>query len=216
MLKATTGGHTPLDGATTVVPTALFDAVGLKNSPVSFAIIASSKALFVGTDYDTNNDGSLDLPADASVLDAVGWAAEAAGEVAYGAVLAEASGSPDGATRFATDTTPNSPTAWYNGALADALVYDPAKASANFPAGGKLTPGGMNFPYPPTPEADAGDPPPPGPKPTPPDSAAPNGDSVVTPTSCACHVTGGMHATGGAAAFFSAVAACIARRRRRR
>lgn len=152
MIKATTGGHTP-PAATTVVTDAQFDSGALENGTNSFLLIQSTTPITEGTDYDTNEDGVLDLPGGATVIDAVGWSDGGGSDKVYGGVvLTQTSGTPDAATRFPGNTTANSVAAWYNGDLSgatnDSVTYNAAAASTNFPAGGLLTPGDTNVPVP--------------------------------------------------------------------
>jgi hypothetical protein len=105
----------------------------------------------VGTDYDTTNDGTLELPPGAIMMDAVGWTNGNPSAIVYGgAILSQVSGTPDAAVRFYNNTTPFSSAAWYCGDLigtASSLQFDSLEVSSNFPAGqGLLTPGSHNQP----------------------------------------------------------------------
>jgi hypothetical protein len=152
LIKAAVGGFTPLDGATTVVGVPAFDTTGVfENDSNSFLLIFSPTPIAQNTDLDTNNDGFLELPVGAQALDGIGWTDGGISDVVYGAQLTQVTGTPQAATRFPTDLTAFSFDAWYNGGLINDLGnasvnYDPLNASANFPTGGKLTPGGGNFP----------------------------------------------------------------------
>jgi hypothetical protein len=132
------------------IQTALLDASnGLENGAISFLLISSATPITATTDYDTDNNGTLEgLPAGATILDAVAWTGGAAGDVVYGGVVLSASGGTLGAaTRFPNNTTPNSAAAWYGGAMTgtnDANTYSPTIRTANFPANGALTPGAPN------------------------------------------------------------------------
>lgn len=135
---------------TTRVQTALLDASnGLENGTISFLLISSATAITPSTDYDTDNNGTLEgLPAGATILDAVAWSDGDAGDIMYGGVTLSASGGTIGAaTRFPNNTTANSPSAWYAGALTgtnDATTYSPTVRTSNFPPDGALTPGAPN------------------------------------------------------------------------
>ena len=155
IIKSSTSGFTP-PGATTVVTSTALDGLagGLHNSSNSFFLINSpSFAPVVDTDYDTNNDGVLELPATAEVVDSIAWLdRNATQDIAYGTnQLTQFNTSPGGVTRFPGNTTQSS-AAWYNAALvfnanpALQTVYDATNASTNFPSGGILTPGGPNYP----------------------------------------------------------------------
>jgi hypothetical protein len=151
IMKSPTGGFTPGAG-TAIVTDTQFDTSGggIENGTVSHLIIYSTSALVETTDYDTDNDGILEsLPSGAAIIDAVGWSDGGGTDIVYGGVaLTQTSGTPDAATRFLLDTTPNSLSAWYNGDLANgvptSMVYDTLAASSNLPAGAILTPGAPN------------------------------------------------------------------------
>ena len=83
-------------------------AGGLHNSSNSFFLINSpSFTPVVDTDYDTNNDGVLELPATVEVVDSVAWLdRNATQDIAYGTnQLTQFNTSPGGATRFPGNTT---------------------------------------------------------------------------------------------------------------
>ena len=63
------------------------------------------------------------------------------------AVLVLASG-PDAASRFASNTSASTQASWYFGSVTgpSPTHYDPTEVSANFPAGGILSPGEANSP----------------------------------------------------------------------
>ena len=150
-ITATTGGHAiPAD--TTVVTTPKLDTVGLamENGTNSFLLVSSPEPILEWTDYDANDDGVLELPVGAVIMDAVGWSDGGAGDLVYGGVtLTQSAGVPEAATRFFDNTTPTSFDAWYNGRLtghSDTITYDATKTSLNFPSGGELTPGALNVP----------------------------------------------------------------------
>lgn len=135
---------------TTRLQTALLDAAnGLENGTISFLLISTPTAITANTDYDTENNGTLEgLPAGSVILDAVSWTDGDAGDLNYGGVVLTASGGIIGAaTRFPSNVTPNSASAWYAGAMTgtnDATTYSPTVRTANFPVNGALTPGAIN------------------------------------------------------------------------
>jgi Calx-beta domain len=152
-------GHTALgeDGATSIVASSIFDAngAGLQNNSNGFLVVYSPSKITAGTDLDTNNDGTLDLPSGAVVLDGIGWTDGGAG-FPYGTqlTLAPATGNaPQGASRYLGNTNPNSASAWYFGELgaatsqnpSPAFPYNTAFASSNLPANAALTPGLPNL-----------------------------------------------------------------------
>ncbi len=135
---------------TFVAQTTLLDTSGgaLQNGTNSFLFISSATAITPGTDYDTNNDGTLEsLPVGATIVDGVSWTDGGAGDITYGTVLTAAGGTIGAATRFPNNTDANSAAAWYAGALTgtnDATTYSATVRSANFPTDGALTPGAAN------------------------------------------------------------------------
>jgi hypothetical protein len=153
VIKSPTGGHAvPADAS--VLHDTQFDTAGggLENATSSFLLICSLDPILEGSDYDADDDGELELPTGATIVDAIGWTDGGAGDVVYGGVTLQQAGGGAGhaATRFDGDHTPHSAAAWYSGALAgatpDGLDYDITRASANYPAGGALTPGAHNVP----------------------------------------------------------------------
>ena len=155
IIKSTSGGFTPPAG-TTVVTDSQLDTIagGLENGASSFMLIRSSFNINEGFDYDSNDDGTLDLlPASAEVIDSVGWRQQSQDyDLVYGVIeLTQFESSPSAATRFPTDLS-HTKAAWYNGWLDTTtanpaeLDYDPANTSDNFPSGGMITPGGENVP----------------------------------------------------------------------
>jgi len=155
IIKSPTAGFTPPVG-TTVVTSADFDVIGgiLKSGSNSFFLVRSpSSPIVVDTDYDTDDNGSLELPNGSEVVDSVSWKhRNFDNDLPYGVVrLPQSLTSPDAVTRFPSNTIPQI-AAWYYGGLDQTgtnpaqLNYDPATSSANLPSGGLLTPGGPNFP----------------------------------------------------------------------
>ena len=156
VITATGGaGHT-IPSGTSVVTNAALDVggIGLSNQSQSMLLIYSASPITVGQDFDTNNDGTLDLPGGATVIDAVAWVNPAFGsDLVYGGVaLIQGSDFADAASRISTDNTPLSASAWFNGNLVDDGVstpnsekaYNQTGGSANLPAGATLTPGAPN------------------------------------------------------------------------
>ena len=129
----------------TLLDTRFNSAAGvIENGTNSLLLISSPVPIKEATDYDTNDDGSLDLPLGASTQDAVGWTDNGKGDKIYGGVELSQLGVPDAATRFIDNSTPFSVVGWYNGDLIDASTYNSQQASANLPAGAALTPGAPN------------------------------------------------------------------------
>ena len=154
VIKSPTGGFTP-PAETTVVTDAQLDDIGggLRNGSNSFFLIHVPTAIVEGTDYDLNDDGTLDLPVGSTVVDSVSWKdRNREYDITYGTnQLTQFDGSPDAVTRFPGNTAPSA-AAWYNGDLNQTglipttVDYDPANASDNFPTGAFITPGAPNYP----------------------------------------------------------------------
>jgi len=149
LLIATSLGFANVPSATTFIDTLNFGIPGglLENGNTTFAIIFSPTPIVYNADYDTNNDGTLDLPSGAILQDAVGWNNGDLTALIYGGVvLTQSAGTPDAAVRFFENTTPFSKPAWYNGDLIGSTNFDPLEISSNFPIGGSITPGDFNTP----------------------------------------------------------------------
>ena len=129
----------------------LVSGLSLENGTNSWALIMSpTTAIVQGTDYDTTNDGTLDaLPGDATIIDAIGSPDGGASDVTHGPALPIPPGSfgSDMMTRFLGNSDASSAAAWYSGdmdGVNTSTAYDLTQVSANFPAGGALTPGAEN------------------------------------------------------------------------
>lgn len=136
---------------TTVIADSQLNASGgaLDNGTISVLLVGSTNSFGVGADLDNGDNGVLEgLPAGAVIADAVGWLDGGNNDRVYGGVKLNQAGTPDAATRFPGNNTPNSEAAWFCGDLAglngDSLSYDPAQVSDNFPNGTTLTPGSVN------------------------------------------------------------------------
>ena len=159
VIKSASGtGHSLAPGTTLVENSFFTKSGGFENGTLSFYLFSSTNAFTTGTDYDTNDDGTLDhLPLGAAILDHIALVdtdSSASGDKAYGrANLTEfnSTGTPDAATRFNNDDSVSS-AAWYGGELFDVgniasqLSYDSTRRSANEPANAVMTPGAVNFP----------------------------------------------------------------------
>jgi MYXO-CTERM domain-containing protein len=151
---------TAADGTTSVLtistatsPVFGFDLTNDFPNSASVLLVQSATAITQNTDYDANNDGTLDnLPTGAIILDAIGWRMSAANNRVYGGVelpLVVANDVPDALSRFDGNNTPKSAAAWFYGEIAGTaaagLAYNLALSSANTPSGADLTPAGVNF-----------------------------------------------------------------------
>ncbi len=154
LFVGTTLGYPSIPSGSIYKDTLVFGVPGgvFENGSISFLLIFSSVPIVQGSDYDLNNDGNLELPTGAVVLDAMGWTNGDPSSRVYGGVtLTQSVGTPDAAVRFFGNNTANSVSAWYNGDLVgtgNTSNFDPLEISSNFPVGGKLSPGDHNFPNP--------------------------------------------------------------------
>ena len=140
-------GYPSIPSETVFKDTLLFGLPQLENGSISFAVLFSPIPMLKDVDYDTNNDGVLDLPNGAQLQDAVGWTNGDLSALIYGGViLTQSAGTPDAAVRFFDNNTPFSAAAWYNGDLVDADSFDPLEVSSNMPQGSGITPGNINIP----------------------------------------------------------------------
>lgn len=147
-------GRTFPAGTTQVFVTS-FSGLGL--GAETYMLVSSPITFSEGDDIDTNNDRVIDPSAQITVIDGFGVTINIDFQATYAPNLYNAAtqggGSielPDAATRFSNNNTPLSAAAWYFGELAstpdNTTVYSGIPQSANFPAGGALTPGGPNVP----------------------------------------------------------------------
>jgi hypothetical protein len=141
-------------GTTQVFSTQFSESGGiLENGSNTFAIIWSQTPLVAGTDYDADDNGTLELlPVGATIVDAVAVTDFGSTDRYYGvAPLVQPGSTPDAATRVAGNTTANSAAAWYNGDIFGnantSLVYDQNISSASVGLNGP------NAPLPGTPQA---------------------------------------------------------------
>ena len=146
--KSGTGGHA-IPATTAVVVDSAFDTSSgiLENGTGTFLLVKGA-TFTQGTDYDANDDGLLELPAGAVVVDAIGVSDGGANDCVYGPKVVLLAGTPGAVSRFADDTTPNVATAWYGGlitgSLSTDLVYSSSSCSAVMPASAAVTPGADN------------------------------------------------------------------------
>lgn len=143
----------PIAAPTLLRDTLLFGIPGgiLENGSSTFTLVFSNTPIVYGIDYDTNNDGVLELPQGAVILDSFGWiTAGVTNAILYtSAVLAQSNGTPDAAVRFYGNNVANSAAAWYCGDLIGtgaSSTFDALEISFNFPTGGALSPGDHNLP----------------------------------------------------------------------
>ena len=151
IVRAPNAGHS-VPPAATIVPDPQLTAPGggIENGTMSVLLVTGPVVLTEGNDYDTNDDGTLELPVGDEIVDAVGWNDGDGSDIVYGGVSLIGGGAPpDAATRFAGNDTPRDAAAWYHGDLrgnSNSTTYDLDAVSANFPTDGRLTPGAPNEP----------------------------------------------------------------------
>ena len=133
---------------TTVVPLARFATSGgmIDNGSVSILLVGTTHTILEGVDLDAGDNGRLEgLPADAFIVDAIGWEDGGNGDKLYGEVDLSHSFTPDAASRLPANNTPRSVAAWFVGDLlggnGDSLVFDPDHTSTNALPGSALSPG---------------------------------------------------------------------------
>ncbi len=143
----------PIAAPTLLRDTLIFGIPGgiLENGSSTYMLVFSNTPIVYGIDYDTNNDGVLELPQGAVILDSFGWiTAGVTTAILYtSAVLAQSNGTPDAAVRFYGNNDANSAAAWYCGDLIGtgaSGTFDALEISFNFPTGGALSPGDHNLP----------------------------------------------------------------------
>ena len=128
----------------------------LEHDAVTYALLNTTSTLTIDDDLDTNDDGIIDFPSDAVIIDSVGSLDGDDGIVYGGIILSQSASDPDAATRFYDNLTANSLAAWANGdiyedpaksdeEMAEEVLYDTLEASSNLPPNAKLTPGNQNF-----------------------------------------------------------------------
>ncbi len=163
LVKAFSGGHATPDANSTIDFNALFDTTNTNalrgfdsDHTNSYLLIYSPTATFGEFyDFDWNNDGTLDLPAGAVIVDAVGQNDGGGGDIVYGGVSLslplDINGQPiwvpDQVSRFRGNTTANSAAAYFYGdhlGTDDALVYDTAKVTGLPISGAAANPGQIN------------------------------------------------------------------------
>ncbi|MCS6772119.1 MAG: lamin tail domain-containing protein [Kiritimatiellae bacterium] len=122
----------------------------LDNDTTTFLLVTNFTGS-VDQDLDTNDDGTFDVTPFTQILDSVGWLDGSVGDRVYTpASLTQSSGTPDAATRVATNINPHSFAAWFNGDLmtnasdSAGITYNPFRGSVIMPAGAKITPGQTN------------------------------------------------------------------------
>lgn len=145
---------------TTQIALAALDSEIIANDTATYALVYSPLSrLHVGAfDYDWDNDGSLDLPVGAVIVDSVGNKDNGALDQTYGpaanVVLSAAHPNlfvADGISRLRGNTLRNNASAWFRGDLTttfstadDQLVYDAVNAFGLPVAGAAMTPGEIN------------------------------------------------------------------------
>lgn len=145
-------GYPNINSQTVFKDSLIFGVPGgyIENGSSSFITMFSPSPILTNVDYDTDNDGVLELPFGTSIIDAVGYTNNNGGAKVYGGANITQNGfTPDAIVRFYDNTTPRSSAAWYCGDLAGSpstINFDLTQVSFNFPTGAIITPGEHNFP----------------------------------------------------------------------
>ncbi len=136
--------------ATTRITNAALNGEVIANDSASYVLLYSPNRQLPtgGFDFDWNNDGVLDLPTGAVIVDSIGVNDGGSGDVIYGGASILSTGYvPDAISRFRGNTTAQSAAAWFNGDLFgndDPLVYETGNSSGLPSLGASLTPGEIN------------------------------------------------------------------------
>jgi MYXO-CTERM domain-containing protein len=160
VLKAPAGAGHAVPADTTIQGVSVFATSSQLENGAGTVVLYRGGTLTTSTDYDANNDGTLELPSGVVVVDSVATTDDAAGFVVHGPLVTLANGQPDAVSRLVGSTGRSSAAAWYGGDLLGtnaSVSYDQAKVSPNTPAGAVLTPGAENSQGAPAP-VDAGAP----------------------------------------------------------
>lgn len=151
VVAAPDSGYGVSPGTTLIPASALSRAGGtLNNGSVSILLVGSASPIPEGMDLDAGDNGILEgLPADAVIMDAVGWRNGGGDEIYGGIDLTQGSFTPDAATRIPGRVTPLSVSCWVVGDLWGTAgqngEFDAFNVSTNLPAGTILTPGILNL-----------------------------------------------------------------------
>ncbi len=140
--------HIPQDTLVIADPRFSFAGGALPNRTLSILLARATGPIRQGDDLDKGDNGILEgLPANTTVLDAVGWWGGDTNDIVYGGVILSTN-APDAVVRFADNLKPLSAQAWYYGQLAgtnaDSFAFDLGNVSTNFPSGSTLSPGSEN------------------------------------------------------------------------
>ena len=139
-------------GTSVIIDTQL-NSNGIENGTNTFLVVTSTTAITEPTDYDTNDDGTLDgALATATILDSIAVTDSGVGDITYAPVLSTAmtgiTGVPDALSRLGGNNTANSASSYFygdlSGATSSSTTYNPSAVSASFPSAGALTPGSAN------------------------------------------------------------------------
>jgi hypothetical protein len=146
VLKATTGHAVP--AGTGSLTDARLESAGQLQNDSGTIILVKGTALVESTDYDTNNDGVLDLPVGTTLLDSVSISSATPTGTAFGPLVTAQSGTPDAVSRFADDDRANTAAAWYggdvSGTVSTDLVFSTTACTLVIPTGAAVTPGAPN------------------------------------------------------------------------
>ena len=140
-----------IPSSSTRIMSAALNSETIANDSASYVLVYSPSADLptMGFDFDWNNDGVLDLPSGAVIVDSIAVNDGGIGDVLYGGTnFYQAAFVADSIDRLRGDTTRNSTAAWFGGDLRgsdDAGVFEGAPKSVLLPVeGAAITPGEPN------------------------------------------------------------------------
>ncbi len=117
-------------------------------APAARAIGVGGPPIVEGTDYDIGNTGTLGLPSDSNVIDAVGWTDGGGTDIVYSTNITPSTGTPMAATRNFSNSSTTTASAWFADDLAgssvDGVLYDQTNFGPPFVVD-FLTPGAQNL-----------------------------------------------------------------------
>lgn len=121
----------------------------IANDSASFVLVYSPRAELptIGFDFDWDNDGALNLPAGAVIVDSIAINDGSVGDVLYGGTNFQADFVADSISRLRGNTARNNTVAWFGGDTKgsdDPLVYEDGRTLRLPVEGAALTPGEIN------------------------------------------------------------------------
>lgn len=141
-------GGAAFAGRSNLVQVSELDTAILNNRASSVLLIHSDEAIS-GADLDTDDNGVLELPTSAQIIDSISFTrASSAGDRHYALPAAQittgAAFDAEAAGRIVGNVSTNDATAWFYGDVTSEGAYKPDATSSNTPAGMTTTPGAPN------------------------------------------------------------------------